>query len=149
MFRKIKLIIKKEISKGLTPIKLTQSLVSGLLIGCFPILGCTSILAFFVGSFLKLNHAVVQAANYLMYPIQLLLIPVYIKIIAYTLSMKDVPIRPDLIIKLFVKDPRAFMSKFFLIGIGEVLLWMAVSSILYFVLMKFLSPIVLSFREKE
>jgi len=149
MFKKIKSIILTEISKGLTPIKLTQSLVSGLLIGCFPILGSTSILGFLVGSFFNLNHAVLQAANYLMYPIQLLLIPIYIKIIASILSMKDVPIRPNLIIKLFIKDPWEFLSKFFLIGIGEIILWLVVSSILYFILMKALSPLVLALKEKK
>ena len=63
--------------------------------------------------------------------------------------MKDVPIRPDLIIKLFIKDPWEFLSKFFVIGIGQIILWLVVSSILYFILMKALSPLVLALKEKK
>ncbi len=149
MFKKIKKVIIDELSKGLSPEKLAQSLVVGILIGCFPLLGFTTLLALIAGHFFRLNHAVLQSVNYLMYPIQILLIPIYIKFISTIFSLKDIPIRPDVIVRLFIEDPKKFLDKFSLIALGEVVVWMLISLCSYFILMRYLIPVVLKIKENS
>lgn len=134
MFSKIKSIIATELKSGSTPEKISQSLSVGILIGGFPLLGFTTGLGLLFGVTFKLNHIVVQATNYLMYPVQLLLIPVYIKLIGHFTNVGNVPIRPDLILKMFNEDWRVFLKTFGALGLYAVLLWGIVSLFLHFIL---------------
>lgn len=140
MIKKLKDSIKSQLTQGATPEKLAQSLSVGMLIGCFPLLGFATGLAAVFGIIFKLNHIVVQTANYMMYPVQIVLIPVYIKVISLIVDVGDVPIRPDLMIELFRKDWVYFLKTYALIGVYAVILWVVVSAVLFTVLQKLLLP---------
>lgn len=64
----------RELKKGLDPQKFIQAVVAGILIGLFPIYGTTTSLAIIVAFVFRLNQVVVQACNYVLYPVQLLMI---------------------------------------------------------------------------
>lgn len=140
MIKKVKDTIKSQLTQGASPEKLAQSLSAGFLIGCFPLLGFTTGLAAVVGMTFRLNHIVVQTANYLMYPVQIILIPVYIKVVSLLVDVGDVPIRPDLIIEAFRQDWIVFLKSYALIGLYAVILWLVVSSVLFFLLQKLFLP---------
>jgi uncharacterized protein (DUF2062 family) len=140
MVKKLKETIKGQLTQGVTSEKLAQSLSAGLLIGCFPLLGFTTGLAALFGVIFKLNHLVVQAANYLMYPVQIILIPIYIKVVSLLIDVGDVPIRPDLMLKIFADDWGLFLKKYGVIAIYAILLWFVVSSIMFLVLQKVFKP---------
>lgn len=142
MFQKLKNTIKSQLTQGATPDKLAQSLTAGLLIGCFPLLGWTTGLAALFGVLFKLNHLVVQAANYIMYPVQLLLIPVYIKTVSWIMNAGDVPVRPDLIMKMFTDDWRNALQVYGLISVYAVIMWFIISFILFFILQKTFLPMI-------
>lgn len=140
MIQKIKTILKSQLTQGASPEKLAQSLSAGLLIGCFPLLGLTTAMAGLVAFIFKLNHIVIQTAHYMMYPVQIILIPVYIKLISLIIDVGDVPIRPDLIVEGFRSDWLGFLKKYALIGVYAVILWMIVSAFLFFGLKKLFLP---------
>lgn len=60
--------------QGVTPDKLSLSLVLGVAIGVFPILGTTTLLCGAAAVLLRLNIAAMQLVNYAVYPLQLALI---------------------------------------------------------------------------
>lgn len=68
------------LQRGLTPKKLAQSLATGAVLGNFPVLGTTTALCVLAGAVFKLNHVAVQLANWLMYPTQLPLIYVFMRL---------------------------------------------------------------------
>lgn len=142
MIKKIKNTLIAQLTQGVTPEKLAQSLSIGLLIGCFPLLGFTTGLAALAGLFFKLNHIVLQTAHYMMYPVQIILIPVYIKVVSLIVDVGDVPIRPDLILEYFNKDWVGFIKAYSLVGLYAVILWFFVSLGLFFLLQKLLVPII-------
>jgi len=142
MFNKIKNVIKQQLAQGVSVEKLSQSLTCGVLIGCFPLIGFTTGLAALFGFMFKLNHVVVQTANYLMYPIQILLIPVYIKLSGLIIDIHDLPIRPDLIVKSFVENPIYFMQQYGFVTLIALGIWFVASFILYFILQKVFQPII-------
>lgn len=66
------------LTQGLSNQKLALSLAFGITLGTFPLLGVTTILCTLAALILKLNLPVIQFANYLVYPLQiLLLVPYY------------------------------------------------------------------------
>lgn len=140
MIKKVKSTLQSQLTQGISPEKLAQSLSAGLLIGCFPLLGFTTGLAAVIGVVFKLNHLVVQTAHYMMYPVQILLIPVYIKVVGFVVDVGDVPVRPDLIIEAFRKDWWGFLKTYAAVGLYAVFLWFIVSAVLFFVLKKLFLP---------
>jgi hypothetical protein len=140
MIAKVKSAITAQLTQGATPEKLSQSLSAGLLIGCFPLLGFTTALAGIVGVVFKLNHIVVQTSNYMMYPVQIVLIPVYIKTASLFMDVSNVPIRPDLILEAFRLDWLGFLKTYSMIGLYAVLVWCVLSSVLFFILQRLFVP---------
>ena len=65
--------VKQQLWQGVTPAKLALSLALGVVISAMPVLGITTLVALAVSVVLRLNHVAVVAANYLAYPLQILL----------------------------------------------------------------------------
>ena len=63
---------------GATPERLAWSIAAGVLIGINPVLGSTTVLALAVASAFRLNYVASQVGNHLVYPLELLLFPVWI-----------------------------------------------------------------------
>lgn len=142
MFEKITNVLKQQLSQGVGVEKLSQSLTCGILIGCFPLIGFTTGLAALFGFVFRLNHVVVQTANYLMYPVQILLIPVYIQLSGLIIDIHDLPIRPDLLVKAFVTNPMFFMQQFGFVALIALCIWFVSSLVLYFILQQVFQPII-------
>jgi uncharacterized protein (DUF2062 family) len=70
--------ILDQLKKGADPDRLSLAATMGALIGVIPVLGISTGLGVAVGAILRLNHVVLQAINYLVYPLQLLLFPVFL-----------------------------------------------------------------------
>lgn len=64
--------------QGVTPAKLARCVAFGGLIGVFPAIGATTVLAAGAAVAFRLNMVAIQAVNYLVYPLQFVcLIPLY------------------------------------------------------------------------
>lgn len=65
---------------GATPDRLAWSIAAGLVIGVNPLLGSTTLLALAAASLLRLNLVASQLGNHVVYPLELLLFPVFIRL---------------------------------------------------------------------
>jgi uncharacterized protein (DUF2062 family) len=66
--------IRSSLRQGLTPEGVALSLAVGAAVGLFPLPGTTTLLGLALGSALRLNPALLQVANWLVYPLQLALV---------------------------------------------------------------------------
>lgn len=66
--------------RGVTPERLAWSLAVGFVIGVNPLLGSTTVLALAAAYALGLNLVASQIVNHLVYPLELLLFPVFVKL---------------------------------------------------------------------
>jgi uncharacterized protein (DUF2062 family) len=66
------------LKQGLTPQILARSMASGIIIGTFPLVGTTTAICTMVAILLRMNLLVTQLGNWLVYPIQLLLVVPFI-----------------------------------------------------------------------
>ncbi len=60
--------------QGITPARLALSMASGLTIGIFPIVGTTTAICTMAAIVLRMNLLVIQLGNWLIYPLQLILV---------------------------------------------------------------------------
>ncbi len=65
--------LRAQLTRGVTPGKLSLSLALGAGLGVLPVLGTTTVVCAVAAAALRLNQPAVQAANYLVYPLQLAL----------------------------------------------------------------------------
>jgi len=61
------------LKQGMDPSRLSLALTSGAIIGVFPILGIATFVCGGVAAFFRLNHPAIQLANYIVFPMQLVL----------------------------------------------------------------------------
>ncbi len=146
MFQKVKDVLRQQLTMGATPEKLAQSFVWGMFIGVFPLIGTTTALSVLIAWMFRLNHVVIQTANYLMYPIHIIMIPIYIKTVDYFFDVGYVPLRPDLMVHQFKVDPTEFLRQYGIIAIYAVGLWIIMSGVLYFILYPIILKIVLKYK---
>ena len=66
------------LKQGLTPQILAMSMASGIIIGTFPLVGTTTAICTMVAILFRMNLLVTQLGNWLVYPLQLLLIVPFI-----------------------------------------------------------------------
>jgi uncharacterized protein (DUF2062 family) len=68
------------LSCGLTPRKLAQTICIGTALGIMPLVWGTSLICVIVAHVLKLNQVALQSVNYLLYPVQLVLLIPFFKL---------------------------------------------------------------------
>jgi uncharacterized protein (DUF2062 family) len=80
LHRRIVIPILALLRMGATPERLAWSLAVGLVIGVNPLLGSTTLLALGIAAAFRLNFAASQLGNHAMYPVELAMFPVFVKL---------------------------------------------------------------------
>lgn len=62
------------LGQGITPRKISLSMTLGIVVGIFPIIGLPAIICVIIAALCRLNHVIIQIFNWLVYPLQLILI---------------------------------------------------------------------------
>lgn len=68
------------LTHGVTADKIAQTLAVGTVCSLFPFLGTTTMLNLSVGLWLRMNQPIMQTLNYLLTPVHLVMIVVYVRI---------------------------------------------------------------------
>jgi uncharacterized protein (DUF2062 family) len=127
------------LEQGLTPEKLALSLALGVVCGLFPVLGATTLLCVAFGFGLRLSHAALQLANYLVYPIQVALILLFVRLGERTVQAPPIHFSLPTIFALARENPGLFLERFGLTALHAMLGWGIVAPFiaagLYFVLL--------------
>ena len=81
----------KMLKQGTSPEKLSLSITSGAVIGILPVVGATSLLSAAIAFTFRLNVPTVQLINYLVYPLQLILMIPFIRMGAFLFNAESMP----------------------------------------------------------
>jgi uncharacterized protein (DUF2062 family) len=136
--KRIVLPIRAQLLLGANPRDLAMSCAVGVALGSFPLFGTTTILALIVGFFMRLNQPTLQSVNYLMSPIQLLLIPVFGYFAAHLGTPLDVDVHPQAIIQKFAAGPAEFWQMYGVLGMRAIAIWAVVAPFYSFVIFRIL-----------
>ena len=96
---------------GSTPERVAISLALGAAFGVFPLVGTSTLLCFAAALLLRLNHPAIQLANYMMYPFQLPLILLYVRLGEKLVDSPPVPFDPRVLAVTLRADPTGLDRK--------------------------------------
>jgi uncharacterized protein (DUF2062 family) len=128
--------ISEQLTQGATPQDLARTIASGVSLAIFPMLGTTTALCVFVGIKWRLNQPILQMVNYLLYPVQLILLPVFLLAGAKLTGSEPISFHPETIAHEFMNDPRYFFSKYGMAGLHGVMVWVLVAPMLFLLVNK-------------
>lgn len=123
MIKKLKNTIQEQLYQGATAKGLSLSVTIAVMFGAFPLIGVTTIFCLLVGALLKLNHPTIQITNYLMAPVQLIMMPVFLRVGEHLVGAKPVPFNPVTMISDFFSHPAVFISHYGMAGAMAALAW--------------------------
>ena len=122
--RRVVAPIVAQLTQGVTPEKIAFTVALGIALGVFPILGATTVLCAIAGIVVKLNQPIIQAVNYLVYPLQLVLLIPFYRCGEHLLGRAPIPLSVSLLLERFRADAVQFLKDFGMVGVGGILVWL-------------------------
>jgi uncharacterized protein (DUF2062 family) len=130
--------IREQLTRGVSPEKLSWTIALGLTLGIFPIMGSTSLVCFIAGFFLKLNQPILHLFKTLTYPLHLALILVFIRIGQFLNGVPPIPFSiPQLMVR-FKDSPTQFARDFGVAALHGIEAW-AIAALILIPLIRFIS----------
>ena len=129
--KKLLTSIKNQLTQGANPLGLARTCAAGVTLAIIPLLGATTALCAIIGIKFKLNQPIIQLVNYLFYPVQLLLLPVFIFSGAKLTGSIPVAFDPKVVVTEFTTDPGLFMKHYGMAGLHAVLVWAIICPFLF------------------
>jgi uncharacterized protein (DUF2062 family) len=126
------------LKEGVTPRKLALAVTLGFLFGIFPIIGITTILCGVAALIFRLNMAAIQLVNYLVYPIQLVLIIPYLKMGSFIFNVQYVLTFQSLTDLNSLRDIIDNLKELYLVIIGAILVWIVFALVIGFIIFRLL-----------
>ena len=90
--------------QGITPEKIAMSLALGIVISILPVLGSGTVLCTVAAVALRLNLPAIQIANWLAYPLQLILLIPFFRLGAFIFREKSLALSPQELVAMFSAD---------------------------------------------
>lgn len=118
--------IRNQLTQGASPRSLSVGIAAGSLCGIFPVLGTTTVLTTLVAAGFRLNQPVMQAINWLAYPLQLLLIPIFIRGGEFLFGADPISFSISEMMAMFADSPGAFLSQFKMTFVHCIVAWLVV-----------------------
>lgn len=116
-------MILNLLKMGLTPEKLALTIVLGAVLGVFPVLGSTTILCGAVAVALGLNLPAIQAVNYLVYPLQIVMIIPFIRIGEWIFGSPRLAMTATEIATFAANDPMGAISALWWVTLQALVAW--------------------------
>lgn len=132
-------LIIAQFTQGVTPKKIAFTIALGFNLGIFPIMGSTTALCAVAGVCLRLNQPVIQLVNWLVYPLHLALILVFVRIGEWIVGAPRITFSVPELVRKFDASPRQFLKDFGMTGLHGILAWLIiapfVAALIYFILL--------------
>lgn len=132
-----------QLRLGITPTKIALTLALGTVLGLFPIWGVTTLLCAVAALWLRLNQPLIQAVNYLLSPLHLLLLLPFYRAGEVLFRQPPVPLfSVSELIERFRASPLQFFVDYGLVGLYGIVVWLLVAVPLAWVLYVGAKPLV-------
>ena len=122
------------LTQGIKPEKIALSLAMGIVLGVFPVLGSTTLLCAAAAVVFRLNLPAIQLVNYIVYPLQLVLLIPFIR--AGELLFRARPLRLSLpqMLAMVRADLPHTISSLWVASLHAVSAWLLVGPVMIFLL---------------
>jgi len=127
-------LLSQALKQGITPRKLALTCALGAVISIFPLFGTTTLICFGIAIALRLNVAIIQLVNYMLAPVQIILILPFIKIGSDVFGLNPFPYSSEQLLALFKNDFWMLAKEAGLALLAGVGMWLLFSIPLFFFL---------------
>lgn len=139
--RRVVVPVLELIRQGVTPEKLALSLAIGMVLGCAPILGVTTILAFGICYLTELNPVAMQLTNYLVYPLQIILLVPFIRAGEMLFHARHLRVTQVQIEQMFHSNATVALHRLWTAIWHALTVWLIVAPIAVAILYVILAPV--------
>lgn len=119
-------LIVGQLLQGVTPQKIALTIALGLGLGVFPIMGTTTALCTLAAACLKLNQPIIQLVSWIIYPLQLALILVFIRIGEWLMRVPLISFSLPQLIDKFHQSPGKFFQEFGMCAVHGIIAWLLI-----------------------
>jgi uncharacterized protein (DUF2062 family) len=141
---KILKLIKSLLKEGMSIKKISLCIAIGVALGIFPVLGATTLLCTIAALVLQLNLPAIQVVNYLVYPLQLLLLAPFYGAGSWLFGDQSWSEIGESFIDLLKSDFWGSMATFWDLTLYAVFVWLLTSPFLILLLYGLLKPVIRS-----
>ena len=123
--------LSEQLKQGLGPRDLALALALGATVGLMPLVWGTSLLCIVLAACLRLNQVVVQVANYLVYPLQIVL---FLPVLFWAQQLFGSFLMPDDVgglVDLIKHAPGQFLLQFWQVNLQALLVWLILSPLIF------------------
>ena len=138
---KVVVPVTQLLKQGITPEKISLSIAWGVVIGLFPVVGTTTLLCTIVALVLRLNLPIIHLANWLVYPLQLILVAPFFLAGAYVFGGEPFSRDARELIVLFQNDLISAVILLKDIILHAVLVWLCIALVGIILLYWILKPL--------
>lgn len=121
---KLSRLVIALLSEGMTPHKIALTLALGVMLGATPVLGTTTILCALVAVVLRLNLPLIQAVNFLAYPLQLLLLIPFMQAGQWIFHQPPLPFTRSQLLELLHSGFRHALEQLWLYSLHGMVAWL-------------------------
>jgi len=115
------------ISQGISPEKISLGMAWGIVLGVFPVLGSTTILCGLAAIILRLNLPAIQLVNYMVYPLQLVLLIPFFHLGDLIFQVEPLPLSAQELITMLRSDLWGTILAFWNTTLHAIVAWFLVS----------------------
>ena len=126
--------IQNQLSQGADPKSLAKSAALGSVMSIIPVFSVSTWLCIVIAAKWKLNQVVVQVFNYVFYPFQFILIPVFISLGAKLTGSPPVSFQVNAVIGQFKVSPSSVFTEYGVAWAKGVIVWALVSPLVFIVI---------------
>jgi uncharacterized protein (DUF2062 family) len=129
------------LTQGVTPERIALSLAFGIVLGIFPVLGSTTVLCAAAAVIFGLNLPAIQLVNWLIYPMQLLLLVPFIRMGEKLFRAAPLQLSLAQILSMVRADAPHAVSRLWLAEVHAIFAWLLTGPLAIFLLYILLSRV--------
>lgn len=135
-FQRLKSLINDQLKNGLNPRDLALAFALGATLGIMPLVWGTSLICIACACCLRLNQAAVQLANYLVYPLQIVLFVPYLILGEQLFASDFLPENSAQLLGQIRQAPTLFFSHFWPLNLQGLLVWLGSAPLVFGLIFK-------------
>ncbi len=135
-------LIKTLLSEGMSFKRISLCIALGVALGIFPVLGTTTVLCTIAAFSLRLNIAAIQVVNYVVYPLQIILLAPFYSAGNWLFGNENWALIGENLTEMLTTDFWGNVSRIWDMTLYAVLIWLIVSPFLVLLLYNLLKPVI-------
>lgn len=132
------------LKQGMSAERVAWTIALGIVVAVFPVIGATTMLCVAVAGVFRLNQALMQAFNWLLYPVHIALVLVFIRFGEWMFNAPPLKLSISEMMARFEAGPMKFISDFGMAAVHAACAWLIIAPFAVLLIKLLVTPVVRS-----